>query len=406
MEKAVITGMGIVSPVGNSLADFEHNVFEGHHGIVDIDHFDTSDMGVRVYAPVKELDAEAYVPARELRRLDAYTLFGLVAAKQAVAHAGILGNVDPFRLGVNMTSGLGGVGSALSENDTMQRSGPRKVSPMLMPKWIPNILSGLVAIDTGAQGAALAHNAACASSAVSIGEAVRAIRHGYLDAAICGGGEAITQKLVMAGFQNLRALTTSADPDRASIPFDRERSGFVMGEGGAALVVESESHARARGATILAEVSGYGITCDAFHITAPADDGAALDRAIRDALAEAGEAEAGVHVNAHGTSTMKNDEVEAAAVARVLGEGTLVTSTKATTGHLLGAAGATEAIASVLALHRGQVPPTAGTREIDDEMRVDVVRGRARDADLSRAVSLSLGFGGHNTCLVIDKVAA
>lgn len=406
MEKAVITGMGIVSPVGNSLADFEQNLFAGRHGITEIEHFDTSDMGVRVYAPVRGLDAEGYVAARELRRLDDYSVYGLIAAKQAVADAGIVGAVDPFRLGVNMTTGLGGVGSALSEHENLQRSGPRRVSPMLVPKWIPNMLSGLVAIETGAHGAAVAHTAACASSGVSIGEAVRAIRHGYLDAVVCGGAEAITQKLVMAGFQNLRALTTAADPDRASIPFDKERSGFVMGEGGAAVVLESESHARGRGARILAEVSGYGITCDAFHITAPAEDGAALDRAIRDALAEAGEPEGGVHVNAHGTSTVKNDEVEASAVARVFGEGTLVTSTKAMTGHLLGAAGAAEVIASVLALHRGEVPPTAGTDEIDDGMRVDVVRGQARAVDLSRAVSLSLGFGGHNTCLVIDKVAA
>ncbi|MDO5684427.1 MAG: beta-ketoacyl synthase N-terminal-like domain-containing protein, partial [Propionibacteriaceae bacterium] len=302
-------------------------------------------------------------------------------------------------------TGLGGVGSMIAEADTLDATGPRRVSPMLIPKWIPNMLSGLVAIDTGAQGAAIAHVSACASSAASIGEGLRAIRHGYADAVICGGAEAIMHRLPMAGFQNLRALTVAEDPDRASIPFDRERSGFVMGEGGAALVLESEAHARARGARILAEVTGYGVSCDAHHITAPAEDGVAIDRAINDALNEAGPTGGVIHVNAHGTSTQKNDQVEAAAVARVFGEGTLVTSTKSVTGHLLGAAGAVEAIASVLALHRGEVPATMGTDELDADMTVDVVRGAARAGDHTRAVSLSLGFGGHNTCLVFDKAA-
>ena len=222
---------------------------------------------------------------------------------------------------------------------------------------------------------------------------------------ICGGAEALIQKLPMAGFQNLRALSTTADPDRASIPFDRERSGFIMGEGGAALVLERESHARARGAAIYAEVSGYGVTCDAFHVTAPAEDGVAIDRAITDALAEAGERLEQVYVNAHGTSTVKNDRVEAAAIERRFGERAMVSATKSATGHMLGASGAVEAIASVLAIRRGTIPPTVGTERLDDDMRIDLVRGRARPAEVSRAVSLSLGFGGHNVCLVFDKVA-
>ncbi|WP_030160855.1 beta-ketoacyl synthase [Glycomyces sp. NRRL B-16210] len=403
MEKAVITGMGAITPIGNDLAAFEEHLFAGRHGIVPIDRFDTEDMAAKVYAPVKDLDTEAHLSARELRRLDKFTLYGLIAAKEAAAQSGILGAVDPYRLGVNMSTGLGGIGTVLHEYDALLDKGPRRVSPMLIPKWAPNMMAGVIAIETGARGPSIAHTAACASSSVSIGEALRAIRHGYVDAVICGGGEAATQKLVTAGFQSLRAMSTSADPDRASIPFDRERSGFVMGEGGGALVLESESHARARGARILAEVSGYGLTSDASHITAPAEDGEAIDRAITDALAEAGERDETVYVNAHGTGTVKNDQVEAAAIARVFGGKALVSSTKSMTGHLLGAAGAVEAIAAVLSLHREAVPPTAGTRLLDEDVQIDVVCGGSRPARLSRAVSLSLGFGGHNACLVFDR---
>ncbi|WP_100448681.1 beta-ketoacyl-[acyl-carrier-protein] synthase family protein [Glycomyces xiaoerkulensis] len=404
MEKAVITGMGVVSPIGNDLAELESNLFAGRHGIVPIDHFDTSDVAVRVHAPVTDLDPAAHFTGPQLRRLDGYSRFGLIAARQAVRDSGLLDSIDPYRLGVFMSnSGLGGVGTVLGESETMREQGPRRVSPALIPKWTANILAGLVAIEAGARGPAVSHTAACAASSVSVGEGLRAIRHGYADAVICGGGEASSHKLVMAGFQNLRALTASEDPDRASIPFDRERAGFVIGEGGAALVLESESRARSRGATIYAEVSGYGTTSDASHITAPAEDGEPIDRAIADALAEAGEKDETVYVNAHGTGTVKNDQVEAASIGRMFGDRALVSSTKSMTGHMLGAAGAAEAIAAVLSIRRGAAPPTAGTAEIDEDMKIDVVRGRARTAELSRAVSLSLGFGGHNVCLVVDR---
>lgn len=406
MEKVVVTGMGVVSPIGNNVEDFERNLFAGNHGIAPIDCFDTSDMSVGLCAPVKDLDATKYIASNELRRLDQYSIFGLIAAKQALGDAGIRDAIDPFRLSVHMSTGLGGVGTLLSEAKVLEERGPRRVSPMMVPKWIPNILSGLVAIESGAHGSAVSHTAACASSAVSIGEGVRAIRHGYADAVICGGSEALIQKLSMTGFQNLRALSTASDPDRASIPFDRERSGFVMGEGGAALVLERASHAEARGATVYAEVSGYGVTCDAFHVTAPAEDGIAIDRAFADALAEAGGGAERVYVNAHGTSTVKNDKIEAASIQRILGDRALVSSTKSATGHMLGAAGAVEAIASILAMRRGAVPPTVGTNELDEDMRIDVVRGQARPAGLSRAVSLSLGFGGHNACLVFEGAVA
>lgn len=403
MEKAVITGLGVVSPIGTNLAEFEDNLFAGRHGIKPIDHFDATELGVSVYAPVKDLNPEEHFTRPELRRLDPYARFGLIAARQAVADSGIVGAVDPYRLGVYMCSGLGGVETAFGEFENLRQKGSRRVSPMLIPKWIPNMLAGLVAIETGARSAAAAHVAACASSTISIGEGLRAIRHGYADAVICGGAEAVTHELVMTGFKNIRALTTVDDVDRASIPFDRDRAGFVMGEGGGAVVLERESHARARGATVYAEVSGYGITGDASHITAPAEDGEAIDRAVTDALNEAGERDGVVHVNAHGTGTVKSDQVEADAIARVFGDGALVSSTKSMTGHLFGAAGAVEAVAGVLALRHKAVPPTAGTRTLDDDMRIDVVRGQARSAPVSRVASLALGFGGHNVCLVIDS---
>lgn len=411
MERAVITGMGIVSPIGTTLAQFEASLFAGRHGIVPIDHFDTEGMTVKVYAPVRGLAAEEHFAPQELRRLDPHSVFGLIAAREAFAQAGLAGEIDPYRLGVNMCSGLGGVETALGEYDVLRDRGPRKVSPMLIPKWIPNMIAGLVSIDVGARGASVSHNAACASSAVSIGAGLRAIRHGYADAVVCGGAEAVTQRLIMSGFQSLRALSTSSDPDRASIPFDSERSGFVMGEGGAAIVLERESHARARGARIYGIVSGYGVTSDASHITAPAGDGAAIARAITDSLAEADAAngptgDAPLHVNAHGTGTVLNDRIEAAVIERVLGEEALVTSTKSMTGHLLGAAGATEVIACTLALMAGAVPATAGTIELSEGMRIDVVRGSVREAAITRAVSLSLGFGGHNVALVIDQAGA
>lgn len=405
MEKVVITGTGVISPIGRTVAEFEENLFAGRHGIATIDHFDTSDMAVTVSAPVKDYDPAQYFSERDAHRMDRYSQFGLIAAREAVRQSGILDGVDPYKLGVYMTTSFGGTGTLLAENATMEEKGAGKVSALTVPKFLGNLLSGLVAIDTGARGPAAAHNGACAASAMSIGEAMRAIRHGYVDAMICGAGEAATQKLIVSGFQNLRALTTEADPDRACMPFDKDRSGFVMGEGGAALVLESESHARARGATILAEVSGYALTDDAAHMTAPALHGESVDRAITDALADAGAHDETLYVNAHGTSTIKNDKLESAAIARTMGGKAVVSSTKSMTGHLLGVAGAIEAVASVLALRRQEVPSTVGTRELDEDIQVDVVHGGPRSLEFSRAVSLSLGFGGHNAALVFDRVA-
>ena len=319
-------------------------------------------LTVQVYAPVAGFEPESHFSALELRRQDPYTTFGLAAVREAVSQSGVLGEVDPFRLGVYLTSGLGGATTVVNEYETLQRTGPRRVSPMLIPKWTTNILAGMAAIELGAHGPSLAHVSACASSAMSIGEGTRAIRHGYADAMVCGGAEMLGTRLAMAGFQNLRALTPVGDPDRASLPFDRTRAGFVMGEGGAA-----------------------------------------VDRAISDALAEAGPTSGTVHINAHGTGTVKNDRVESRAISRAFGPQSPVTSTKSMTGHLMGAAGALETIASVLALLRDEVPPTVGTSELDPHIDIDVVLKASRKTKLARAVSLSLGFGGHNACLILEK---
>lgn len=302
-----------------------------------------------------------------------------------------------------MAPGLGGVSTVCDEFETHRTAGSRRVSPMLIPKWVGNMLSGVAAIELGAKGPSLSHVSACASSTMSIGEGLRAIRHGYADALVCGGAEMMGRLPVMAGFQNLRALSLADDPDRASLPFDKDRGGFVMGEGAAAVVVEREDHARARGARVLARLTGYGNTTDAHHITAPAEDAEAIRRAISDALAEAGPTSGVTHVNAHGTGTVRNDLVESRAIAAEFDETTPVTSTKSMTGHLMGAAGAIEMIACVLALTRGEVPATVGTTELDPGIRVDVVTGASRHTELERAVSLSLGFGGHNTCVVVDR---
>lgn len=403
MHDVVITGMGAVSPLGVGVEQFEKNLYRGRHGIVRRGEDPQDDLAVRVYAPVADFKGEDHFSSLELRRQDPYVTYGLVAVREAVAEAGLVGQVDPYRLGVYMASGLGGVSTVCDELETHRQSGARRVSPMLIPKWVGNMLSGVAAIELGAKGSSLAHVSACASSTMSIGEGVRTIRHGYADALVCGGAEMMGRAPVLAGFQNLRALTLADDPDRASLPFDKDRGGFVMGEGAAAVVLEREDHARARGARILARVTGYGSTTDAHHITAPAEDAEAVGVAIAQALAEAGPTSGVVHVNAHGTGTVKNDLVESRAIAAGFDEATPVTSTKSMTGHLLGAAGAIEMVACVLALRRDEVPATVGTSDIDPEVRVDVVTGTPRRVELSRAVSLSLGFGGHNTCVVVDK---
>ncbi|MFA7501515.1 MAG: beta-ketoacyl-ACP synthase II [Anaerovoracaceae bacterium] len=404
MRRVVITGMGAVSPIGNSKDDMWQAMLAGRHGIGSITHFDTSEYKVTLAAEVKDFDGPAVLGGSEFRKYDRFIQFALAAGDEAMADSGLAGTVDEDRLGVYIGSGIGGLGTMFQETEKLLERGPRRVSPFLVPMMIGNMASGLAAIRYRAKGVNLPVVTACATATHAIGEAYRAIGHGYADAIIAGGAEAAINPISVAGFTSSMALTTSTDPDRASIPFDRERSGFVMGEGAGVLILEEYERAKARGAHIYAEIAGYGNTCDAYHMTAPDPEVGGSSRAIELALAErVGNGYEKMYINAHGTSTPLNDKYETLAIRTALGEraGTdvLVSSTKSMTGHMLGAAGGVEAIASILALRTGHIPPTIGYREADPDCDLDYVPNRAREAGVDVSLSTSLGFGGHNACL-------
>ena len=334
--------------------------------------------------------------------------YALAAAKEAMADSGIIGQVAPERLGVYFGSGIGGFETFDSEHTKLIEKGPRRVSPHFIPMMIANIAAGTIAIKYGATGPCLPVTTACATGTNAVGEAFRAVRYGYADAILAGGSEAAITPMGFAGFINCMALSTSEDPEAASIPFDKRRGGFVMGEGAGALLLEEYEHAKARGAKIYAEISGYGCTCDAYHVTAPHPEAEGGARAIRLAVEETGKTPdaARVYINAHGTSTPLNDKAETAAIKKVFGADAyrvLVSSTKSMTGHMLGAAGAVEAIAAVLALRDGVAPPTIGYQEPDPDCDLDYVPNQAREAALDMALSVSLGFGGHNACVAFTK---
>ena len=321
--------------------------------------------------------------------------------------SGVAGTVAPERLAVSFGSGIGGILTMVSEYEKLRSGGPRKVSPLLVPMMIGNIAAGNIAIRYKAKGSCVSVVTACATSANAIGEAYRMIKHGYADAVIAGGSEAAITELSVAGFGNMTALSAAQDPDLASLPFDARRSGFVMGEGAGALILEEYEHAVRRGAKIYAEISGYGSTCDAYHITAPDPNAESCARAISDAFDESGRPEGTVYINAHGTGTPLNDVAETAAIKKAMGvrvKDVVVSSTKSMTGHTLGAAGAIEAIAAVLALKTGVVPPTAGLNEQDPACDLDCVPVTARQANPVLALSVSMGFGGHNACLAFRKI--
>ncbi|MBQ2278145.1 MAG: beta-ketoacyl-ACP synthase II, partial [Clostridia bacterium] len=342
-HRVVITGMGIVSPIGSKMEIFRQNLLDGVCGIDYISRIDVSDLKVKVAAEVRDFTATDYMTKIEANKNDRFTQFGIGAAAQAVEDSGISGKVDPFRFGVYFGSGIGGFNTFTSEYDVMKNRGPQRVSPHFVPKMISNIAAGQIAIKFGAKGPCISAATACATGTTCIGEAFRAIRYGYADAIIAGGTEASIEPLAIAGFTNCMALTQTDDPTRASIPFDKDRSGFVMGEGAGALILESWEHAKMRGAKIYAEVVGYGSTCDAHHVTAPDPDGEGGGRAIKLALEEAGYlGEEKVYINAHGTSTPMNDPTETKAIKYALGEAAYrakISSTKSMTGHMLGAAG-------------------------------------------------------------------
>ena len=406
-HRVVITGMGIVSPIGSKMEIFRQNLLDGVCGIDYISRIDVSDLKVKVAAEVRDFTATDYMTKIEANKNDRFTQFGIGAAAQAVEDSGISGKVDPFRFGVYFGSGIGGFNTFTSEYDVMKNRGPQRVSPHFVPKMISNIAAGQIAIKFGAKGPCISAATACATGTTCIGEAFRAIRYGYADAIIAGGTEASIEPLAIAGFTNCMALTQTDDPTRASIPFDKDRSGFVMGEGAGALILESWEHAKMRGAKIYAEVVGYGSTCDAHHVTAPDPNGEGGGRAIKMALEEAGYlGEEKVYINAHGTSTPMNDPTETKAIKYALGEAAYrakVSSTKSMTGHMLGAAGAAEAIASVIALETGMIPPTIHYQNPDPECDLDITPNAAVSFDPELALSVSLGFGGHNACIAVRR---
>jgi 3-oxoacyl-[acyl-carrier-protein] synthase II len=407
MNRVVVTGLGAITPVGNNIATMWENLVAGRHGIGPITKFDCTDFKSKLAAEVKNFNPLDYMEKGDARRSDLYTQYAMAAAAQAVTESGIVGTVEPERLAVSFGSGIGGILTLTEEHSKLLAGGPRKVSPLFVPMMISNIAAGNIAIKYQAKGSCICVVTACATGSNAIGEAFRAIRHGYADAVITGGSEAAVMPLSIAGFQNMTALTTSADPDCASLPFDKRRGGFVMGEGAGAMILEEYEHAKARGARIYAEVVGYGSTCDAHHITAPDPDAESSARAISDAIREAGETPGTIYINAHGTGTPLNDASETLAIKKAFGDklgDVLVSSTKSMTGHMLGAAGAVEAIISVLSLDTGMVPPTVGLTEPDPECDLDYVPLTARKADPTLAFSVSIGFGGHNACIAFRKI--
>ena len=411
MEKRVaVCGMGVISPVGNTVPEFWDSLVNGRNGISLIKDMDLQDLPVKVSADVKGFSPADYgIEAPLARKQDLFTLYALAASIQAVSQSGLKSgeNIDASRFGVYVGSGIGGFTTIYREIEKMVKDGPKWVAPTFVPTMIPNMAAGHIAIRHGACGPCLPITTACATSTNTIGEAYRAIRHGYVDAIIAGGTEAARIPIGIAGFCNARTLSRSADPDYASIPFNSRRDGFVLGEGAAVLVLEEYEHAKARGAHILAEICGYGNSCDAYNATAPRPDGSTQAAAIRMALDQAGyTSDDCLYINAHGTSTPLNDVAETKAFKLALGDDAYrahISSTKSMTGHALGAAGAIEAVASVMALMEGIVPPTINLDSPDPECDLDYTPCKAVRADLSIAISDSLGFGGHNACIAFRK---
>lgn len=411
IHRVAVTGLGVISPVGNDTATFWQSLREGVCGIGPITRFDTADYKAKLAAEVKNFDPTRYFDSLpEARRSDLFTQYALAAAAEAMSDSDLAGHCDPHRVGVYVGSGIGGMATFVTETNKLTERGPSRVSPLFIPMMISNMAAGAISIRYGLKGPTLPVVTACATSSNTIGEAYRAIRHGYADAILAGGAEATILPLAVAGFTNCKALSESTDPAAASLPFDARRGGFVMGEGAAMLVLESYDHALARGARIYAEVVGYGNTADAYHMTSPDPSAEGAAEAIRLAMAEAGltaaQAET-IYVNAHGTGTAMNDKTETAALKQVFGEAAYrlhISSTKSMTGHMLGATGAVEAVASVLALRDGIIPPTLGLSVPDPDCDLNYTPGVAVSAPLTAALSTSLGFGGHNACLAFRKV--
>ena len=411
-RRVVITGLGTISPVGNTVADFWNSLIEGKSGLNFILGYDDVDLPVRIVAQVKDFDPAANGLERaDIRKMDLYCQYAVAAANQAVADSGLVSgeNIEPDRFGVYVGSGIGGISTFVRETEKLLNEGPRRISPLFIPTMIANIAAGNIAIRHNAQGPCLPVVTACATGTHSAGEAYRAIKNGQADAIITGGSEAAVHPLAIGGFANSKALTNAETLEDACTPFDARRSGFTMAEGAGILVFEEYEHAVKRGATIYAEVAGYGNSCDAHHYTAPRPDGIPASKAIRMALEEAGyTADDTLYINAHGTSTPLNDKTETNAIKLAVGEDNarkaLISSTKSMTGHMLGAAGGVELIATALAVKHGIVPPTINYKEADPECDLNYVPNKAVKADVTIAASNSLGFGGHNACVALKKI--
>ncbi len=407
-RRCVITGMGAVTPVGSTVEKFWESVKNGVSGVDFITRFDTEEFKVKIAAEVKDFNPELYVAKKEVKRNDLFSLYALGAASQAFEMSGLNAEeTDMNRVGVLVGSGIGGLGTIEEQVTRLNEKGPGKVSPLFIPMAISNMAAGNIAIKFGAKGICSTAVTACATGTNTIGDAFRNIKHGYLDVCFAGGAEAPITKVSVAGFTGITALSTNPDPKEACRPFDKNRDGFIIGEGSGVVILEELEHALKRGAAIYGEVVGYGATGDAYHMTAPSPDGEGAARAMALAMEEAGVRPQDIgYINAHGTSTHLNDAAETASVKLAFGEDAYkipISSTKSMTGHLLGAAGAIEAIACVKALEEGFLPPTINYNEKDEECDLDYVPNVGRHADIKYALTNSLGFGGHNAVLCLKK---
>lgn len=407
-RRVVVTGLGGVSPIGNTLEGILESVKTSYSGIDRIENFDTEDFEVKLAGEVKDLDFQKYIDRKSMRRMDRVSLFGLVAGIKSLEDSGLdLEKIDKNRVGVYISSGIGGLGTIEKEKERGMKNGYEKISPFFIPMSIVNLTASHVASHFGFHSSCLCPVTACAGSNSAIGEAYRNIKHGYSDIILAGGAEASITPLGIGGFSSMRALSKSEDKGRASIPFDKERSGFVMGEGAGVLVMEDLDHAKERGAKIYGEILGYGSTCDAGHITQPDSEGTYAAKAMEGAIEEGNINKDQVdYINAHGTSTPLNDKYETIAIKRVFGQGykdILVSSTKSMTGHMLGASGSMEAIVTLLSMEDGIVPPNINYKERDEDCDLNIVANKYKSGELNYAISNSLGFGGHNVSLLFKR---
>ncbi len=410
-RRVVVTGMGVITPIGNTVDEFWNSVKEQKVGIGPITKFDTTDYKVKIAAEVKDFVAKERMDFKAAKRMEPFSQYAVVAAKEAFAQAGLdMEKEDPYRVGVIIGSGIGGMQSLENEHSKLLEKGPSRVSPMFVPMMISNMAAGNVAIALGLKGKCTNVVTACATGSHCIGDAFRAIQYGDADVMLAGGSESAICPLGVSGFTSLTALNETEDVNKASIPFDKDRNGFVMGEGAGVLVLEELEHAKARGAEIFAEVVGYGATCDAFHITSPAEDGSGAATAMKIAMEDAGIAPSEVtYINAHGTSTHHNDLFETRAIKMAFGEHAkdlYINSTKSMIGHLLGAAGGVECIVCVKSLQEGYIHPTVNSKEAGEECDLNYVFGAPVEKDFKYAISNSLGFGGHNASLLLAKYEA